>query len=56
MSKIHAALAEAHIIQYSCESRAERAQKNYLLRESFGNRPRMLVIDVIAAQRYLRND
>lgn len=49
VTKIHAALAEAGLI----ETAGEKKQMNYLYRESFGERPRMLVIRKDAAQQYL---
>lgn len=53
MVKIHAALADAHIIKVSIDNRRGKSQANYLHRESFGERPRMLVINKEAALNYL---
>lgn len=53
ITKIHAALAEAKLIEAKAEKRSGRLQMNYLHRETFGERPRMLVINKEAAQQYL---
>lgn len=55
MAKLNAALADAHLTKISTEKCGDKEQVNYLQRESFGERPRMLVIDKDAAQRYLEN-
>lgn len=55
MVKIHAALADAHIIKVSTDNRHGKSQANYLHRESFGERPRMLVIYKEAALNYLES-
>lgn len=55
MCKIHAALADAHIIKVSIDNRRGKSQANYLHRESFGERPRMLVINKEAALNYLES-
>lgn len=52
-TKVHAALADACLITVSEEKRGEKKQVNYTLRDSFGERPRMLRINKEAAQRYL---
>jgi len=54
--KIHAALADAHVIEISQDKRGSGIQNNYLYREGFGERPRMLVIDREIAQRYVEED
>lgn len=51
--KTHTALADAHVIRVSADKRGDTTQINYLYRENFGERPRMLVIDKEAAQRHL---
>lgn len=53
ITKIHAALAEAGLIETSEEKHGGKIQVNYVKRESFGERPRMLVIRKDAAQQYL---
>ena len=51
--KTHTALADAHVIRVSTDKRGDTTQINYLYRENFGERPRMLVINKDAAQRLL---
>ena len=51
--KVHAALADAGLIKTSIENRGTKSQVNYLHRESFGSRPRMLLLDRDAALQYL---
>lgn len=53
ITKIHAALAEAKLIEAKEEKRSGKLKMNYLYRETFGERPRMLVINKEAAQQYL---
>ena len=53
MTKIHAALAEAHLIEITKENRKGSTQTNYLCRESFGSRPRMLVLNKEAAKHHI---
>ena len=53
ITKIHAALAEAGLIETSEEKHGGKIQVNYVKRESFGERPRMLAIRKDAAQQYL---
>ena len=53
--KTHAALADANLIEVTEDRRKEKMQVNYIRRESFGERPIMLVINKEAAQRYLEN-
>lgn len=55
MVKTHAALADAHLIHVSTEKHRGKSQANYLHRESFGERPRMLVINKEAALNYLES-
>lgn len=44
--KIHAALADANVINVTTEKRNDGTEQvNYLYREGFGNRPRMLVMN-----------
>lgn len=53
ITKTHAALGDANLIEVTMEKRKDKLQANYLRRESFGVRPRMLVINKEAAQCYL---
>ena len=55
MTKIHAALAEVHLIETSKENRKNGPQINYLCRESFGSRPRMLVLNKEAAKKHIED-
>lgn len=52
-TKTHAALNDAYLIKVSEEKRNGKTQINYLRRESFGERPRMLVLNKEAARNYL---
>ena len=51
--KTHAALGDAGVARVFYEKRGDKKIPTYLTRESFGERPRMLVIDKGQARKYL---
>ena len=53
MVKTHAALADANLIKVSSDNRGGKSQTNYTQKESFGSRPRMLLLDREASLKYL---
>lgn len=49
----HAALGDAGVARVFYETRGDKKFPVYLNRESFGERPRMLVVDKEQARKYL---
>lgn len=53
LPKTHAALGDAGVARVFYETRGDKKVPVYLNRESFGERPRMLVVDIEQARKYL---